>query len=71
MSLVKPHTIYKIYLSSIIFKSTATTELKSVALEIATEGLDLDLAFFLHTLQFSTTLFINFLTFVDNFQAFL
>ena len=46
--------------SSISFKSTVTTEFKSLALGIATVGLDLDIEYLLYKSHSSTTILINF-----------
>merc|ERR1712030_25884 len=55
MNLVKAQIIQSIYLSPILFKSKDTTELKSVARDIATDGLDFDREFFLQISHFSMT----------------
>merc|ERR1712030_134810 len=68
---VKVHTIHNMCLPAMLLRSNDTTELKSVALGMATAGLDADLLFFLQISHSSSTLSMFFRVSVSNLPAFL
>merc|ERR1712030_191141 len=68
---VKVQTIHNMCLLPALFRSNDTTELKSVALGMATAGFDADLLFFLQISHSSSTLSMFFRVSVSNLPAFL
>merc|ERR1712030_210698 len=70
INFVNVHIIHRMYLLPTLFKSMDTIELKSVALGIATDGLDFDLEFFLQISQLSRTFSMFSLAILSSFPAF-
>merc|ERR1712105_221102 len=71
INFVKVQTIHNMYLLPTVFRSNDTTELKSVALGMATAGFEADLLFFLQISHSSSTLSMFFRVSVSNLPAFL